>query len=401
MRKALLFTSVALCLSWASYALAFDDPYGVRLFSTIVTFNQGFFLPDDDLARFGNTAAAPDYWCEWDTTATPDEWACTSTDVDGIGTDGVVWSVDTGTDDIAFVGSIQGTNANGPYIENAASSATNPTLVPDRASATAGIGGTGGDVSIITSGAERINVDTAGAITLATVVQITGTNSFLGIGTTSADGLEIWWNTTQTPDAITATLDGASRSLIVCEEGDQTTDFAHANPTNPTIFVQSADQTTVADYLSLAHNQTDAIIGSGAGDLGIADDGGKGVVTYIRTNTEVLTFAADPGDATKVTSALCPVGRPIMGITTRVRTTATNCTSVQIGDGTDADMFSSATSAVAAGTTTDADDYTAYTRIGIGQAAFNVTITANGGNCFAGVFAVTCHYIDPAAATAN
>src|SRR3990167_3777505 len=154
MRKALLFTSVALCLSWASYALAFDDPYGVRLFSTIVTFNQGFFLPDDDLARFGNTAAAPDYWCEWDTTATPDEWACTSTDVDGIGTDGVVWSVDTGTDDIAFVGSIQGTNANGPYIENAASSATNPTLVPDRASATAGIGGTGGDVSIITAGTE-------------------------------------------------------------------------------------------------------------------------------------------------------------------------------------------------------------------------------------------------------
>src|SRR3990167_1421338 len=103
MRKALLFTSVALCLSWASYALAFDDPYGVRLFSTIVTFNQGFFLPDDDLARFGNTAAAPDYWCEHDTATTPDEWACTSTDCDGAGADCVFMSVGDGAADFVIV----------------------------------------------------------------------------------------------------------------------------------------------------------------------------------------------------------------------------------------------------------------------------------------------------------
>ena len=136
--------------------------------------------------------------------------------------------------------------------------------------------------------------------------------------------------------------------------------------------------------------------------MGVIDDGGKGVATYLRTNTEVLTFAADPGDASKTTSALCPVGVPIVGITTRVRTTATNCTSVQIGDGTDPDMFSSATSGITAGTTTDETNYTAYSRIGVAQAAFNVTITGNPAtNCFNGVWAVTCHYLDPQAATAN
>src|SRR3990167_5129866 len=68
-----------------------------------------------------------------------------------------------GTDGSAvFQTNAQGANANGPLIANVASSATNPTFRPDRASPTAGIGGTSGDVSIITSGVERLNFDTAG-----------------------------------------------------------------------------------------------------------------------------------------------------------------------------------------------------------------------------------------------
>lgn len=67
--------------------MAFTHPTSFRL-----------HLNDDILASFGNTAAAPDFWCEHDTSTTPDEWACTSTDIDGVGTNGVVFRVPDGTD---------------------------------------------------------------------------------------------------------------------------------------------------------------------------------------------------------------------------------------------------------------------------------------------------------------
>lgn len=56
-----------------------------------------FHLNDDTNLQYGNTAAAPDFWCEHDTAATPDEWACTSTDIDGVGTNGIVLRVADGT----------------------------------------------------------------------------------------------------------------------------------------------------------------------------------------------------------------------------------------------------------------------------------------------------------------
>ena len=130
------------------------------------------------------------------------------------------------------------------------------------------------------------------------------------------------------------------------------------------------------------------------------EEGGKGASTYLRTNTETLTFAANPGDATKVTTALIPDGAFVVGITTRVTTVATNCTSVSIGDGTDPDMFG-ATTAVADGTTTTNADATAQFAMSPSIGAANVTVTANGGNCFDGVWRVTAHYIEPSAATVD
>lgn len=60
-------------------------------------------LNDDIKASYGNTAAAPDFWCEWDTAAAPDEWACTSTDCDGAGADCVVMSVGAGSTDFVLI----------------------------------------------------------------------------------------------------------------------------------------------------------------------------------------------------------------------------------------------------------------------------------------------------------
>lgn len=126
----------------------------------------------------------------------------------------------------------------------------------------------------------------------------------------------------------------------------------------------------------------------------------KGQTTAITHSTQSLTFAANPGNASKTTSGLVPDGAFLLGITTRVTTTATNCTSVSIGDGTDVDMFG-ATTGITQNTTTTNADATAQFGRSPATAAMEVTITANGGNCFTGVWAVTAHYILPTAATSN
>jgi len=77
------------------------------------------------------------------------------------------------------------------------------------------------------------------------------------------------WDTGQTSDSLLLGLGNTSRTFIVCETVDMGTDFAHAAQTNPTLFIQSSDATSVADWISLAHDQTDAVIATGSGDLSL------------------------------------------------------------------------------------------------------------------------------------
>jgi hypothetical protein len=65
-----------------------------------------FHLDDDVVLSLGATLSAPDYWCEHDTSSTPDELACWTTDSDGGGTN-IKWlSVPDGTDDPVFSGKL-------------------------------------------------------------------------------------------------------------------------------------------------------------------------------------------------------------------------------------------------------------------------------------------------------
>jgi len=82
-----------------------------------------------------------------------------------------------------------------------------------------------------------------------------------------SDETTLEYDTGQTVNALVWGLSAASRSLILCEIADVATDFAHAQQTNPTVYIHSADATDVTQWLSLAHNQTDAILESGKGDL--------------------------------------------------------------------------------------------------------------------------------------
>ena len=168
-------------------------------------------------------------------------------------------------------------NAAGPMLEDAASSTTNPTVVPDRASATAGMGGTGGDVELITNGASRVNIDTGGDITVNStsmfITRILQTRDGSGGATGgvqtfgTSDDFRLMYSTTQTPDSMLYAVSSDSRAIVFTEVADMTVDFAHALQTNPTLFIQSADGATIADYLSLAHDQTNSVVGSGSGTV--------------------------------------------------------------------------------------------------------------------------------------
>lgn len=114
-------------------------------------------------------------------------------------------------------------------------------------------------------------------------------NMLLALGVTGSSGTNTFllYGTAQTPDAALIGLGTESRNLIIVEGGDQATDFGHALQTNPTLFIQSSNQAQPSQWVSLAHDQTNAVIGVGAGQLSVP----AGVTT------PVLSLGADPGDA--------------------------------------------------------------------------------------------------------
>jgi hypothetical protein len=110
------------------------------------------------------------------------------------------------------------------------------------------------------------------------------------------------------------------------------------------------------------------------------------------TASQTVTFAANPGNASKTTSGLIPDGAFLLAVTTRTVTASTNCTTCDIGDGSDVDMFGAAIECDVNDTlTTNANATAAWTNPQL--AATEVTVTANGGNCYGGTIRITATYI--------
>lgn len=83
---------------------------------------------------------------------------------------------------------------------------------------------------------------------------------------------DLRYNANQTPHAISFGVGTDSRGMLIIEKGDNSFDFAHAQQTNPTLFIHSASTAETTQYLSLTHDQTDSVIASGKGDVKIDDD---------------------------------------------------------------------------------------------------------------------------------
>lgn len=141
-------------------------------------------------------------------------------------------------------------------------------------------------------------------------------------------------------------------------------------------------------------------------DLAVEGEIGKQAKTLITLKEESVTFPGNPGAASVVTVGnIIPDGAFVTNVTTRVTTAATNCTDVDIGIAAiDTDMFADATAIAYATTTTNSDANVAAVWTSITPStsgAKEITVTANGGNCFDGVWAITVHYIDATAAISD
>jgi hypothetical protein len=92
-----------------------------------------------------------------------------------------------------------------------------------------------------------------------------GDDDYIGFGNVVATpDVKMGWNTTQTADALFLSTATAQNVMILAETGDWAYDFAHAAQTNPTLYIQSATQ-SATQWLSLAHNQTNAVYNTGIG----------------------------------------------------------------------------------------------------------------------------------------
>lgn len=124
------------------------------------------------------------------------------------------------------------------------------------------------------------------------------------------------------------------------------------------------------------------------------DRGGATLTLLLNAMTATLSAAS-----THDFAAAIPAGATVVGVTTRVTTTITGCTSIQIGDGTDVDRFGNAI-ALTAGTTTTNADWT-VTSAPVYAAATVIRITAVGGGASftAGAMRVCVYYLAPTAPT--
>ena len=111
-------------------------------------------------------------------------------------------------------------------------------------------------------------------------------DKYLKLGnTTAAPDAILGWNTTQTVDAVYLGLSATQNTLILAEKADYAYDFAHGAQTNPTLFIQSANQ-SATQWGSLVHDQTDFVLASGAGAVHVKPVANSSLkVTTSDTNT--------------------------------------------------------------------------------------------------------------------
>jgi hypothetical protein len=139
------------------------------------------------------------------------------------------------------------------------------------------------------------DLEVGGNATITGTLGVTGTSVFTGTMSTTSILMGAGASLSATaslrgaiiPDVSTQTIRGlgittgtTANYILICEHADTVFDFSHAQQTNPTIIIHSANQSTT-EYRYILHNQTDSVdvIGKGSkvtehkNPVELADDG--------------------------------------------------------------------------------------------------------------------------------
>ena len=125
------------------------------------------------------------------------------------------------------------------------------------------------------NGASVGNIDTSGNLTMSGTTTVgayaVADDAYTTYGTGS-DSIVGYQATGQDPDSLFIGAGTDSRQVIIAETADAATDMTIAQQTNPTLMIHSADETTAAQYVMFAHNQTNGVIDVGTGSIAMADN---------------------------------------------------------------------------------------------------------------------------------
>ena len=94
----------------------------------------------------------------------------------------------------------------------------------------------------------------SGNITLDGSFNTVNNNISIRFGTTNTTDGYLVYRTANTPDTLFLVPGSLSNYVSIVQRGDETTDFARPLQANPTIFIQSSDQTKIFEFGSLAYN---------------------------------------------------------------------------------------------------------------------------------------------------
>jgi hypothetical protein len=329
-------TFALLTLVWPGLALAGPNPVLVR--PGAHTSGVQLKLNDDIKICLGTGC---DYWLIYNSSGSQFEiW---TTDDDGGGTDGLVFSTDDGTDDVDFPADVVVTGAiiGGSHIQAGAAS------------------------FIYFNGRAELSSPADGDLLIENAANSQG----IKLKTSTTDG--VLTLATEADGNAGLTLDGTLTAGIV----------------------------NVGSTGNMEFNGRAIVRSPGLGDVTFEeeDTGGK---TRLMIATDTLTFQGGAGDASKTSTSFIPDGALVVGFSSRVVTTGTTCTSMDIGVAGDTDIFADNAS-IADGGTTDNTEITAILSsqsLNPALAATDVTVTGVGGNCVSLVVDLYLHYIDTAAA---
>ena len=184
------------------------------------------------------------------------------------------------------------------------------------------------DLNLVPTGTGLTKIGDAGAITLPTPTNddlgVSGRLQVLGTATvggasdfsgtaTFRSSIKMLSNTTLNASTSTGSISLATTAQTIpavflqtgvnsnyiglCELGDAGFDFEYPQQDNPTLCIRSRNQAT-DEYMSLAHNGTDAVLGSGKGGL-IAS--GPAAAPTLTANSQFSIYFDEGGHNLKVT----------------------------------------------------------------------------------------------------